>query len=58
MHAALLVSEPFRAQLPEPIEVPVFGQVAIDLVFAAERYDQGVEYQISNCVPLSDGFGG
>lgn len=57
MHAALVVSEPFRAQLPEPIEVPVFGQGAIDPAFAAERYDQGVEQQVSNCAPLSDGFG-
>lgn len=30
MHAALLVAEPFHAQLPEAIEVPVFGHEAID----------------------------
>lgn len=57
MHAAPLVSEPFRAQLPKAIKVPVFGQQSIDSVFAAERCDLGVEHQIPNCVPLSDAFG-
>ena len=57
MHAALLVAEPFRAQLPGAVKVPVLGQEAIDPVFAAERYGLGVEHQISNCVPLSGGFG-
>lgn len=57
MRAALLVSESFRAQLPEAIKVPVFGQQSISLVFAAERCGLGVEHQFPNCVPLSDAFG-